>query len=94
MLASVPELIEIAKTASDLESRVRALTALGKIEDPRSIDILKVAIQSKFPSERLAALRSLFHIDKKGIASFEEALVNDQDPLVRNWMHYYQKVGK
>lgn len=93
MIEAIPNLISIIQNTSDIATREKTLVALGKIGDPRSIDILITSLESENAVERLAALQSLFNIDSTQITERQEILLNDSDPLIKNWMNYYLRIN-
>jgi HEAT repeats len=93
ILEAVPALLKVARGSPVPEYRETAIISLGKIGDPRGVDIFKSAMSSEDPKERLAALKSLFEIDNSELTAFEGQLKNDPDPDVRSWINHYMKGG-
>lgn len=93
MIEAIPMLLSVLASTTDLSAREKALIALGKIGDPRGIDVLKQTLVSPVSSERLAALQALHNIDSSQINEHQENLLNDSDPLIKNWMTYYLRIN-
>lgn len=71
----------------------KAVSALGKIGDPRPLPILEKIMGSNSAVVRLAALRSIVNIDRDVFHKFHRELSNDPDPLIRNWTLFYAGGG-
>lgn len=93
IIEATPKLIEIATSTLDKSSKVKALAALGKIGDPRGIEILKYALLSDSAADRLEALQSLYSIDASQIHNYKKVLENDTDPVIKNWINFYMRAG-
>jgi hypothetical protein len=93
MIEAIPSLISLIQVTDDPATREKTLVALGKIGDPRGIDILISSLDSANAAERLAALQSLFNIDSAQITEHQDALLNDSDPLIKNWMNFYLRIN-
>jgi HEAT repeat protein len=93
ILEAVPLLLTTASFSDNHFLRENALNSLGKIGDPRGIAVLKEAMSSHYPNERLAALRSLFSIDSSELEHLKHQLENDSDQSVRSWFNHYQRGG-
>ncbi len=93
VIEAVPLIITLANQTESRESREIALWALGKIGDPRALFLLKSALRSEAPNEKLAALHSLIMINAGEFALTVDALRADPDPLVRKWVDHYLKVA-
>lgn len=93
ILETVPSLLKVARTSPLPELRELALISLGKIGDPRGIDIFRNAMDSEIPGERLAAMKSLFVVDNTELKAFEGQLKNDPDPDVRSWINHFMRGG-
>lgn len=93
ILETVPSLLKIARTGDSPELRELAIIALGKIGDPRGIEVFRLAMDSDVPRERLAAMRSIFEVDGSELKAFEGQLKNDPDPDVRSWINHFMRGG-
>ncbi len=93
VIEATPKLVEIASTAVDRSSKEKALVALGKIGDPRSIEVLKYSLLSDSPTERLEALQSLYNIDPSQVSHYKKVLENDSDPVIKNWISFYMRTS-
>lgn len=93
ILEAVPALLKVANYSPFPLYRETAIISLGKIGDPRGIEVFKTAMTSEDSKERLAALKSLFEIDNTELKAFEGQLKNDPDPDVRSWINHYMRGG-
>jgi len=93
IIEATPKLIEIASTTTDRSSKEKALIALGKIGDPRGIEVLKYSLLSDSATERLEALQSLYNIDASQILTYKKVLENDADPIIKNWINFYVRAS-
>ncbi|HEX9821491.1 MAG TPA: HEAT repeat domain-containing protein [Methylomirabilota bacterium] len=78
--------LEKARTATDLEARVKALLALGDFQDPRTLALLHPALRSDSPDVRQAALAAMREgtVDEpRVLADVRSVVTSDPDPTVR-----------
>jgi hypothetical protein len=82
----VSQAIEVARSASDLESQLKAIRYLSSFQDPRVLAVLHPALGSEVSEVRKAALETLrwTTVDDAGaLADVRSLTVNDPDPAVR-----------
>ena len=90
ILKSVPHLIVMTES-NNQNCREKAIASLGKIGDPRAIDAIKKGLIDNGAEVRLSSLKALHSIDEEQIWPYKNLLLTDEDPLVRNWMHFFVK---
>lgn len=94
IIEGVPALLKVGLESVDSQEKELVLTSLGKIGDPRGLDILKKGLSSNHSNERLASLRAIHLLDPDQLKNNMSFLQQDSDTTVRSWYDYYLKGGQ